>query len=160
MHFQYILSSSIRPILAMITPKTNYIAIDIAKDSLAVADEQGSFEFCYDQKGLSKLLEFIKKQDHSIVVCEATGGYERPLMQVLFAHGIAVALLNPALVRAFARSEGIKAKTDPIDAKMLLRFALQKQPQPSQPNEPVRQRLKKLMDRRSQLTEILIDEKK
>ena len=80
-------------------------------------------------------------------------------MQVLFAHGIAVALLNPALVRAFARSEGIKAKTDPIDAKMLLRFALQKQPQPSQPNELVRQRLKKLMDRRSQLTEILIDEK-
>ena len=35
--------------------------------SIAVADEQGSFEFCYDQKGLSKLLEFIKKQDHSLV---------------------------------------------------------------------------------------------
>ena len=47
---------------------------------------------------------------------------------MLYKYKITVALLNPRLARAFAVSEGIKAKTDPIDAKMLLSFAKEKSP--------------------------------
>ncbi len=85
--------------------------------------------------------------------------YERELMAVLFQNDIPVSLLNPARVRAFAHSEGLKAKTDPLDAKMLLRFALEKRPSPSLPPEPARQELAALLDRRSQLTEQIAREK-
>jgi len=59
----------------------------------------------------------------------------------------------PARLRAFALSEGIKAKTDPIDARMILRFAQEKHLQPTPPPEPARQELAALLDRRSHLSE-------
>ena len=104
----------------------NYIAIDIAKDSLAVASDSFKGSFPYTDSGLGKLLKKIKVLDSAMVVCEATGGYERKLMSLLFKQEIPVALVNPSRVRNFARSEGTKAKTDPIDAQMLLRFAKSK----------------------------------
>lgn len=137
----------------------NYIAIDIAKDSLAVASDSFSESFCYDHKGLKNLIDQIQKMESPRVVCEATGGYERELMSLLFEHDIPVALLNPARVRAFARSEGTKAKTDPIDAAVLLKFAKSKDLSPTPAPSQQQQTLQALMDRRSQLTESLAREK-
>ena len=93
------------------------------------------------------------------MVCEATGGYERGLMKFLFEKGVAVRLVNPARVRAFARSEGIQAKTDAIDAQVLLRFAQEKQLRAQAVPEASRVRLSALLDRRSQLSEQLAREK-
>lgn len=137
----------------------NYIAIDIAKESLAVAADSFSGSFTYDSRGLNKLVKHIDGIDQPLVVCEATGGYERVLMSLLFSRQIPVALVNPARVRAFAKSEGTKAKTDPIDAKVLLRFAVSKELQPTPPPSSQVQQLQALMDRRSQLTETLAREK-
>ena len=106
--------------------KYQYIAIDIAKDSLQVQSDQQSLSISYDQAGLDQLLRLIQSHQNAFIICEATGGYERRLMAELFAQKVEVALVNPARVRAFAASEGIKAKTDPIDAKVLLRFAQEK----------------------------------
>lgn len=137
----------------------NYIAIDIAKDSLAVATDSFNGSFPYTDSGLHKLLKKIDVLDSPLVVCEATGGYERKLMSLLFEHEIPVALVNPARVRAFAKSEGTKAKTDPIDAQMLLRFAQSKDLRPTPAPSEQQQILQALMDRRSQLTESLTREK-
>ena len=137
----------------------NYIAIDIAKDSLAVATDSFTGSFPYTDSGLGKLLKKIKRLDSAMVVCEATGGYERKLMSLLFDQEIPVALVNPSRVRAFARSEGTKAKTDPIDAQMLLRFAKSKDLKPTPAPSKQQQALQALMDRRSQLTETLAREK-
>lgn len=68
-------------------------------------------------------------------------------------------LINPSRLRAFALSEAIKAKTDPIDAMMILRFAQQKHLRPAPPPEPVRQELAAMLDRRSHLTTQLAREK-
>ena len=68
-------------------------------------------------------------------------------------------MVNPARVRAFAKSEGIKAKSDPIDAALLLHFAQSKDLGPTPPPSPGQQNLQALMDRRSQLTESLAREK-
>ena len=57
-------------------------------------------------------------------------------MELLHAKNIAVTLVNPARVRAFARSEGTKAKTDPIDAALLLKFAKSKDLEPTPPPSP------------------------
>jgi transposase len=135
------------------------VAIDIAKDTLQVQTTQESFSFDYDEAGLRKLLNRLKGFSNPFVVCEATGGYERPLLAMLYGAGIAVCRVNPARIRAFALSEGIKAKTDPIDAAMILRFAQEKHLQPTPPPEPVNQELAALLDRRSHLTEQLAREK-
>jgi len=137
----------------------NYIAIDIAKDSLAVASDSFKGSFPYTDSALGKLLKKIEVLDSPLVVCEATGGYERKLMGLLFKKEIPVALVNPARVRNFARSEGTKAKTDPIDALMLLRFAESKDLRPTPAPSEQQQSLQALMDRRSQLTESLAREK-
>lgn len=141
------------------TISTNYIALDISKENLAVCSEPFRGSFSYDQKGLDKLLTKIRSLTHPLVVCEASGGYERKLMDRLHEEKIPAVLLNPGRVRAFACSEGIKAKTDPIDAALLLRFAQEKKPQPTPPPSPTQRKLQDLMDRRSQLTETLAREK-
>jgi transposase len=66
-----------------------------------------------------------------LVVCEAIGGYERQVLDFLHQHHIPLALINPRLLRAFAKSEGLKAKTDPLDAAMILKFASSKNLSPS-----------------------------
>ncbi len=137
----------------------NYIAIDIAKDSLEVKSEAFKGSFLYNSAGLKKLIGKIQCVDAPIVVCEATGGYERKLMDCLRESAIDVALVNPARVRAFAKSEGIKAKTDRMDAALLLNFAQSKNLQPTAPLSEQQRRLQALMDRRSQLTESLAREK-
>jgi transposase len=141
------------------TSNTQYIAIDIAKETLQVQSDLQSLSLLYDQDGLKQLRAFINKHQQPMVIAEATGGYERPLMSMLYKYKITVALLNPRLARAFAVSEGIKAKTDPIDAKMLLRFAKEKSPRPTEYIGKQREELGALMDRRAQLTGHIAKEK-
>lgn len=94
-----------------------------------------------------------------MVVCEATGGYERKLLTALHRAKLPVCLVNPSRVRAFATSEGIRAKTDPIDAQVLLRFAQEKKLRPTPPPHPGQQKLAALLDRRNHLTEMITQEK-
>jgi transposase len=136
-----------------------YIAIDIAKDSLAVKSKTYSGTVPYNAQGLSKLIVEMQSMDNPIVVCEATGGYERKLMDYMGKNAIAVALVNPVRVRAFAKSKGIKTKTDPIDAALLLDFAQSKNLEPTPPLSDQQRTFQALMDRRSQLTESLAREK-
>src|SRR5690606_26186076 len=103
----------------------------IAKESLAVYSEQYNGTVSYDRTGLKKILKLVAQTTAPLVVCEATGGYEKELLSLLRQHGIDLNLVNPARVRAFAKSEGLKAKTDPIDAQLLMRFAQSKQLQPT-----------------------------
>jgi len=137
----------------------NYIAIDISKRSLQVASVFVSGCFAYSKPGLKELIQKIKNIDSPIVVYEATGGYERDLAQALREHGIAGCIVNPSRIRSFARSDGLKAKTDPIDAALILRFAQQKQLEPTEPLSENELTLQALMDRRDQLIEAITSEK-
>ena len=135
----------------------NYIAVDVAKDSLQVQASNDACALNYDNDGLEELI--TRTPEETIIVFEATGGYERRLMQTLIEHQIPYALVSPSRVRAFAKSEGIKAKTDPLDAKMILRFAQEKQLKPSEPPKPECAKLVALLDRRSHLSSIHAQEK-
>jgi transposase len=64
------------------------------------------------------------------VICEATGGYEQCLVQVLKRKNIAVSVVHPNKVRAFAKSKGILSKTDKMDAKILFEYATMFKPEP------------------------------
>ena len=59
---------------------------------------------------------------------EATGGYERAADAALHAAGLPVVVSNPRQVREIARTRGVLAKSDRIDAWGLVRFAAEVQP--------------------------------
>jgi transposase len=101
----------------------DYVGLDIAKCQLDYAlNEADAGRLTYDASGLDKLLEKLRTLRRPCVVCEATGGYERRVLAALTAAGIEVCLVMPGRVRAFAKAEGLLAKTDPIDAQLLRRF--------------------------------------
>lgn len=137
----------------------SFVAVDIGKDSLHIQTSSKAFETSNDPAGLRKLLAYLRKEEDLLVVCEATGGYERPLLETLAKAKIAYCLISPARIRAFAVSEGIKAKTDRIDARVILRFAQEKKLTPSLPTSPAQQLLADLLDRRSHVTEQIAREK-
>lgn len=136
-----------------------WVAIDIAKDELQWRSDQRYWTLEYTKEGLKKLLGRLKKLEDAWVICEASGGYERDLVAALHAAKIKVCLINPRLIRAFAISEGIRAKTDQIDTAVMLKFAKSKNLRPTPPPSSEQLQLAALMDRRSQLSDTLAAEK-
>lgn len=139
--------------------KRNWVAVDIAKDELQLQDNQRGWQSRYNQTGLKALVGSLKKRDDAWVICEASGGYERDLVDKLHAASIKVCVVNPRLIRAFAVSEGIRAKTDKIDTAVMLKFAQSRNLRPTPPPSKQRRQLIALMDRRSQLSDALAQEK-
>jgi transposase len=101
-----------------------HVGIDVAKDGLDLArsDSDAVEAFANDPAGIARVVELMAKARPAVVVVEATGGLERPLVEALLESGLAVALVHPGRVRHFARGLGILAKTDRIDARVLARF--------------------------------------
>ena len=95
------------------------VGIDVGKEKLDVGlvDEKRVRVWANDEPGRAELSDWIVGQGASLVVVEASGGYEAAIVSELVGRGQAVALVNPTRVRAFARAEGVLAKTDKIDAQ-------------------------------------------
>jgi len=141
------------------TTSCSYVAIDLAKKSLHAHCEADQRRFAYTEEGLKQLLAWATRRGGAHFVCEATGGYERTLLRFCWERGLAVSLVNPERVRAFAKSEGRRAKTDKLDAAVLLRFAQARQPRALAEPEPAQQAMSVLLDRRAQLSATLAREK-
>lgn len=95
--------------------------IDVSKDKLDVHVEAdgGDFTVCRDARGLADLSKRLRKAGVGEVGLEASGGYERSVLEHLEKDGFVVHLLDPARVRHFAEAAGILAKTDAIDARVI-----------------------------------------
>jgi len=139
--------------------KYDLISIDIAKSTLRVQTVKTGFDLPYNANGLDRLKRELDSWERPLVVCEATGGYERKLVHQLHEWKRAVSVVNPALVRYFAKSEGLKAKSDPIDAKLLMKFAQGKKLRPTPAPRPSQRQMAALLDRRTQLSASLTREK-
>jgi len=97
--------------------------VDVSKqhlDACWLAEDQ---RLVNDATGWDELIAKFKQADVDLVVIEATGGYERGLVWALQGAGIAVARVNPRQARDFAKSMGVLAKTDRVDARALRDFA-------------------------------------
>lgn len=95
--------------------------IDVSKDKLDIhiLPSNQTFVVNRDPRGLTDLARRLRKAGVEQVALEASGDYERIVIETLEADGFVVHLLNPARVRAFAEAIGILAKTDPIDARVI-----------------------------------------
>lgn len=107
-----------------------YLGIDVGKFSLDVhvTPISQSFAVNNDKAGLKSLVAKIKgyiKEGHTIklVLCEATGGYEKPLVTTLKACNMPLHVAHANKVRNFAKATGKFAKTDKLDAKILSDYA-------------------------------------
>lgn len=102
-----------------------FVGIDVAKDKLDVARSDTGELLCLtnDQQGIRQIVELLTRIRPVCIVVESTGGLERPLLDGLLDAGLPVALVNPDRVRHFAIGSGIMAKTDRIDATVLMQFA-------------------------------------
>lgn len=126
----------------------NILGVDVAKDWIDVFDlSSGTSRRILT----SDLSAFTKSLNSVFVVFEATGGYERPLMEALAAHRVDYTRVNPRQAREFARATGCLAKTDKVDARILARMAQALDLTPDRVVDPARQRLGELVSRRDDL---------
>ena len=106
--------------------------------------------------GHRQLLTLLHKSPGTHVVCEASGGYERPVVAALQAAKVPVSVLNPASARHFARALGQRAKTDPLDARLLASYGQALSPAPTAPRDPAQIELGELTRYRAQLLDRLV----
>jgi transposase len=137
-----------------------YAGMDISRDhlDLCLPHQQALKEriFSNNRAGHTALARWLLAKSSEVhVVCEATGGYERAVVDALQSAGIAVSVVNPRQVRDFARAQGRLAKTDRIDAKVLLDYALAIEPRPTALRTQSQRHIEALLDRRSQLVKTL-----
>lgn len=130
------------------------IGIDVHQSTLVVADNTGgTWTFPRDDKGLVALSRMLHSHPCAIVAMEPSGGFERRILRACWDDGIPVTLVNTWRVRAWITGEGIRVKTDAIDARMLARFAADKQLIPMKQPEQTRLQLQELVRARRRLTE-------
>jgi transposase len=138
-----------------------HVGIDVCKARLDVAllPRGEALSLTNDEEGIEALTEKLVEASATLVVLEATGGYERPLVAALAASQIAVAVLNPRQARDFAKATGRLAKTDKIDALVLARFAEAIRPTPKAPPEAEALEFQAILARRRQIIGMMVAEK-
>jgi transposase len=136
-----------------------YIGLDIAKATLDLHHRDQASTFPHDPAGCAALIVLLRRlQAPCHVVCEATGGWERPIVLALQAAQIAVSIVNPRQVRDFARATGRRAKTDRSDARVLAEFGASIRPLATPPPSPAQAELAAWVTRREQLQALLVAE--
>jgi transposase len=138
----------------------SFVGVDIAKQHLDVCmvPQRRTFQLPYSDQGLKDLIDQLLAIKPSLIVVEATGGYERRVAAELLQAGLALAVVNPARVRHLAKGHGTLAKNDRIDAYNLALFAQIVRPAPREKSSEKQAELNDLVARRRQLVEMIVME--
>lgn len=134
-----------------------FVGIDVAKAELVVAIHPTNerWTVANDERGMHTLVARLQAEPPTLIVLEATGGYELLSVAALVAAGLPVVVANPRQVRDFARGTGQLAKTDKLDADILALFAERVRPAVRPLPDAAAQELDALLTRRRQLLEML-----
>lgn len=143
------------------THEAVYVGVDVSKAALdvAVLPTAEHWSVANGEEGIDSLVVRLRALSASLVVLEASGGLELPVVAAMGAAGLPIVVVNPRQVRDFAKATGKLAKTDALDAHVLALFAERVQPKPRPLPDAQAQVLRGLMARRRQLITMLIAEK-
>jgi transposase len=132
---------------------TSYLGVDVSKDKLdlAVDGQPDVVTFANDAAGIAQLIERMRRWHPRLIVVEATGGYERAILNATLDAGLPIARLQPGRVRHFAKAQGLLAKSDAIDAHLLAVYARCLQPAVSEKRSKNQLELDALLVLRRQL---------
>jgi len=138
-----------------------HAGIDVSKATLDVAtsNRKETKSFPNDESGITQAISYLKKEIPTLTVMEATGGLEKLLAASLVEASIPVVVVNPRQVRDFARAKGKLAKTDNIDAHILVEFACDIHPEIRALTDKQTEEIRAMMVRRQQLISMLTMEK-
>ena len=136
---------------------TACVGIDVSKDRLDVhvLPSGQAFAVARDGKGLDSLVGRLGALDVSLIVLEATGGFETTVAAALASAGLPLAVVNPRQIRSFAKALGKLAKTDAIDAEVIALFADKVRPQIRPVPTSDARALGELVARRRQVVEMI-----
>lgn len=137
----------------MNAPEDVVVGIDVAKATLDVAVRPSGEvrQLSNEAAGIAEVVEWLQRVRPQLIVLEATGGYEAPLVAALGLASLPVAVVNPRQVRDFARATGRLAKTDRLDAQVLAHFGQAVRPAPRPLPDEAAQALAALVERRRQV---------
>ena len=137
-----------------------FVGIDVAKATLdlAVQPSGEAWTVTNDAAGIQELVSRVVPLAPTLIVLEATGGFEAAVTAALGSVGLPIVVINPRQVRNFAKALGQLAKTDAIDARTLADFAERVRPAPRPLPTEAAQFLGALLTRRRQLVEMLTAE--
>src|SRR5262245_13180441 len=101
-----------------------FVGVDVAKAQLDIALRPTGERWAVanDDAGIAALVERLQAMPPTLIVLEATGGYQRAAVAALAVAGLPVAVVNPRQAHDFAKATGQLAKTDALDAQALARF--------------------------------------
>lgn len=132
--------------------------IDVSKGWLDVAVGEEALRFSNDLSGIGDLVKHLVQAKVQLVVMEATGGYETEAASAIAAAGLRVAVVNARQVRDFAKATGHLAKTDRIDAHVLMAFGEVVESQILTLPDDQALQLQQLLTRRNQLVGMRVQE--
>lgn len=136
------------------------VGVDVSKAKLDIASEGEVVTIANAEEQIeSELIARIQDPASTLVVMEATGGYEDRLVNTLHKHGIALAVVNPRRIRDFASAIGKDAKTDPIDARVIAFYGQVAKPSAQVAKSDEDKKLNALVARRRQLLDLINQEK-
>jgi len=142
------------------TQAGGFVGIDVAKAELEVVVRPSGARWTVtnNASGLAQLQERLQAAAPSLIVLEATGGYEVAVVAALATAALPVVVLNARQVRDFARATGRLAKTDAIDAGVLAHVAEVVRPPVRPLPDAMTQDLQAWLTRRRQLVDMLLAE--
>jgi transposase len=130
-----------------------FVGIDVAKAQLDIALRPTGerWEVTNDEAGIASLVAHLQAVVPTLIVLEATGGYQRAVVAALAAAGLPIVVVNPRQARDFAQATGQLAKTDRLDARALAHFADAVRPAPRPLPDAQTEELRAMLARRRQL---------
>jgi transposase len=138
-----------------------FVGIDVSQSNLDLAEHssQKRWSFTNDDVGINRIVRLLNELTPNLVVMEATGGIEIPLVSELMAAGLPVVVVNPRQIRDFAKATGRLAKTDALDAQIIARFASAVQPELRPLPDAASLEFSAIVTRRRQLQDMLTMER-
>lgn len=138
-------------------PLPLFVGLDVSKAhlDLAVRPSGETWQVPNRDDAFPALIARLQALAPTLIVLEATGGYEHAVLSALTVAGLPAVAVNPRQVRDFAKALGILAKTDQIDAAVLARFAADVRPAVRPVPDAATADLAALLTRRRQLLEML-----
>src|SRR5262245_29411568 len=132
-----------------------FVGIDVAKAHLDIALRPTGerWTLANDEASITALVVQLQAVQPTLIVLEATGGYQRAVVAALAAAGLPIVVANPRQTRDFAKATGQLAKTDALDARALAHFAEAVRPTPRPLPDAQTEALRALMTRRRQLVD-------
>jgi transposase len=140
---------------------SRYVGLDVSKDDLDLAcrPEGTRWRVANDNTGIAQCLAQLRQLKPTLIVLEATGGWQGSLVVALAVSKLPVAVMNPRQIRDFAKATGALAKTDALDAGVMAHVAEAVRPTPRPLPDETTQQIDALLQRRRQLLDMLVAER-